>query len=352
MAKYDNQLTELKSLLPNAKNVLIAVSANADIDRFASGLALFLAFEQSGRQVQIVSDDTIRVAQAHLFGIDHIKNTLPSGAGGNLTIVLEGVVAPDGTVPSLEKLDWHPDGNNLNLDFHAVSGQSFKPANITPKYGGGGFDLIFTIGALNLNALGNIYSQNIQIFSGNIINIDTQTGNANFGKTNIIDGNASSVSEIMIDLIPALGLPFDADIASNLLAGIFDATGNLSNQKTGADAYLAVAQALRVGGRKPQVTQTSEAGILAPVNQPGSAPVKSGSGLDLSALIPPGQPQFSSTNPLDFKVPSVAPQQTQPVQPAPSVEERPQMEGLNSADSIEVEPGWLTPKVFKGTSVG
>ena len=232
MAKYDSQLGELKNLLPNAKNILIAISANADIDKFAAGLALFLAFEAQSKQVNIVSDDTIRVAQSHLFGVDHIKNTVSSAGGGDLTIVLEGVVSPDGTVPALEKLDWHPDGNNLNLDFHAISGQSFKPTNITPKYGGSGFDLIFTIGALNLNALGNIYSSNTQVFGGNIINIDNQSGNANFGKTNVVDASASSVSEMMADLIPSLGLPFDSDIASNLLAGIFEATVSLSNQKT------------------------------------------------------------------------------------------------------------------------
>ena len=362
MAKYDNQISELKSLLPNSKNVLIALPAGADIDKFASGLALFLAFEVQDKQISIISDDTIRVAQAHLFGVDHIKNTVSSAGGGDLTIVLEGVVAPDGTVPALEKLDWHPDGNNLNLDFHAVSGQSFKPANITPKYGGSGFDLIFTIGAINLNTLGNIYSSNTQVFGGNIINIDNQSGNANFGKTNVVDASASSVSEIMADLIPSLGLPFDSDIASNLLAGIFEATESLSNQKVGADTYMAVAQCLRVGGRKPASVETSAGKPAASATQvpqtadsPQSSVTPSSSGLDLSALIPqtpPAQPQYISTQ--DFINPNINTKQSSKIvdSTTPSPEERPQMEGLNSADSIEVEPGWLTPKVFKGTSAG
>lgn len=347
MAKYDNQIAELKNLLPNAKNILIALPVGVDIDKFAAGLALFLAFEQQGKQVQIVSEDTIRVAQANLFGVDHIKNTISSGSGGDLTIVLEGVVS-NGSVPALEKLDWFPEGSNLNLVFHTLPGQTFKPANITPKYGAsGGFDIIFTIGAASLDALGSIYSTNSQAFSGHIVNIDSQAGNTNFGRINIVDSNTSSISEIMTDLIPSLSLPFDSDIASNLLAGIFDATANLSNQKVGADTYLAVASCLRVGGRKPTNSNSAPAQNTGTTsfNQPSQ-------GLDLSALFPsqpPSQPEEIPTQ--SFTVPPAVTQNSQ-LQPIPSAEERPQREGLNSADSIEVEPGWLTPKVFKGTSVG
>ncbi len=354
MGKYDGQLGELKALLPNAKNILVALPSGGDIDKFAAGLALFLGFEQQGKQVSIVSDDTIRVAQAHLFGVDHIKNTISQTDGGNLTIVLEGVVASNGTVPALEKLDWFPEGQNLNLLFKVLPGQTFRPAAITPKYAGSGYDLIFTIGAANLNALGNLYSANGQIFSGiHLVNIDNQTANTGFGTTNVNDPNSSSVSEVIVDLVQALGLPFDQDIASNLLAGMFETTAGLSNQKVGADTYLSVAQCLRVGGRKPAsspvqsiVTEQVQA---QPANTQPSVPPSSG--LDLNALFPGASITQPVNSTPDFLKSPAVPQNNQPI-PTPSAEERPQMEGLKSADSIEVEPGWLTPKVFKGTSAG
>src|SRR5438445_31084 len=74
--KYDSQLIELKNSLPNAKSVLIALPVGADIDKFAAGLALFLALKNSSKEVSIVSEDTIRVAQAHLFGVDNITKTM------------------------------------------------------------------------------------------------------------------------------------------------------------------------------------------------------------------------------------------------------------------------------------
>ncbi len=345
--KYDSQIAELKNLLPTAKNILITLPTGADIDKLAAGLSLFLTLEAAGKQVSIASDDNILVGQAHLFGVDHVQKTLPTTEGGNLTLVLEGVAASDNTVPALEKLDWFAENNNLNLVFHVTSGQTFQPAKIVPKYQGSGFNLIFTVGAVNLNALGNVYTGNTAAFSGtHIVNVDTQTANTSFGQTNVLDSSASCLSEVMVNLLQDLSFAMDADTASNLLAGIFASTANLTNEKVSADAYMAVANCLRVGGRKPQAQVSS--------GQVGPA-------YDLSALIPktPVQPQSQMVS--GFTVPPVimdagdhgasavnsAPTMT--VQAGGSPEERPAGEGVISET---VEPEWLTPKIFKGTSLG
>lgn len=321
MAKYDSQLTELKTLLPTAKSILIAIPANADIDKLAAGLTLFLTLESAGKQVSIVCDDTIKVSQSHLFGVDHIQKNIPSTGGGNLTLVLEGVAAADNTVPALEKLDWFAQGGNLNLVFHCLPGQIFQPAKITPHFQGSGFNLIFTVGAANLNFLGNIYNSNLQVFSGiHLVNIDNQTSNTSFGQTNVLDSNVSSISEIVSSVILDLGFVLNADTASNLLAGIFEATSNLTNDKANAETFIAVANLLRAGGRKP-------GSIVHPA-------------FDWSALMPKSQP-VSVTDAGDH---------SQPIPGfTPSPEERPAGEGVVSD---AVEPEWLTPKIFKGTSIG
>lgn len=348
MAKYDSQLTELKTLLPTAKNILIALPANANIDQLAAGLALFLTLEQApapsgagqaGKQVSVVCETDIKVSEAHLFGVDHVQKTLPPTNGGNLTLTLEGVAASDGTVPALEKLDWSAQGGNLNLVFHVLSGQTFQPAKIVPHYQGSGFNLIFTVGANNLNSLGNIYNSSPQAFSGtHAVNVDNQASNTSFAATNVLDTNASSVSEVMSSIITDLGFTLTQDCASNLLIGIFDATNNLTNEKTTAEAYLAVANCLRAGGRKPsssvpsQTTPSFDWSALMPRDQVAATPV-------------PQAPAPSGAGPID-----VGDDHSQPVQiPQPSPEERPAGEGVVSET---VEPEWLTPKIFKGSSLG
>lgn len=329
MAKYDGQITEAKNLLPNAKNILVALPVASDIDKFAAGLALFLSLKATGKQVSIVCEDTVLVAQAHLFGVDNIQKNIALINNGNFVITLGGVALPDPTspngwkVPSLENLDWYGEAGNLNLVFHVIPGQNFQPTSVTPHSQGSGLDLIFVIGSPDLNSLGSIYAANQQVFSGtHIANIDNHQINTGFGVTNVLDQNVSSVSEMMADLIPSLGLPFDADMASNLLAGIFDATANLTGN-VGADTFLAVAQCLRVGGKRPgQVMQPQPAGF------------------DLSALMP-RQPEPMTPPPVqnEFPTPPVVSQNLAP--------ETPQGEATNPGMEIEAEPDWLTPKIFK-----
>ncbi len=311
--KYDSQLTELKNLYPNAKNILIVLPSGADIDRLAAGLTLYLCLNAAGKKVSLACEDTMKVGQSHLFGIDHIQKNISGGEGGNLILTLEGVtIAANGTIPALQNLDWYPEGNDkLSLVFHVVPGQTFQPSRIVPSYSNTGYDLIFVLGSATLSNLGSIYSQNNQVFSNvHIVNIDNELSNTNFGQTNIVDTGASGVCEMVVDLIPSLGMALDGDSASNLIEGIFEATGNLTDPKVTADTFMAVATCLRAGGKKPTT-------LGAPVGQ----------GLDLSGLMPSQQPIVMQ-------------------------EERPQGEGLASPESIEPEPGWLTPKVFKGTSVG
>lgn len=330
MADYTVVLNEVKNLLPTAKSILIALPTGSDIDKLASGLSLYLTLRQQGKEVFIFCEDTLRVGQAHLYGIDHIQNQIPKSGGGNLVLTLEGVASSDGTVPSLQKLDWYAENNNLNLVFNVMPGQMFQPTRIVPHYQGSTFSLIFTLGATSLSSLGSISNQ--QIFTGtHIVNIDNQATNTSFGQTNIVDPNASSISEMATFIIQNLGLPLDTDSASNLLAGIFDSTANLTSPKVNPDTYLSIANLLKAGGKKPTISPQ---------------PTTTG-GFDLSALLPqnmPAQNTAAKTSSVEtFTTPTVVTVEQ------PSPEERPAGEGVISETP---EPDWLTPKVYKGSSIG
>lgn len=340
--KYDAQIGQIQSQLPAAKSILIALSEQPSIDELASGLAMFLAFHQSGKEVAIVSQGTIKVSQSHLYGIDQVRNSLPQTSGGDLTLTLEGVVAADGTVPALEKLDWFPEGQNLNLVFHVMPGQTFEPRRIVPNYKGGSFNMVFVIGASSLTALGALYTANQSVFSGvPIINIDNDSASSQFGQVNIIDA-VPTVSEMLVQIIPALGLQLDADTASNLLAGIYDATQNLT-QNSGPDTFIAVGMAMQSGGKMPQ--SAAPVSNIEPSAQPAFPPLNQVFGF-------PAQPdQAQSVN-------NVVPQETasiavNSVAEQVSPEERPNNEQMSggSPEILNPDPNWLTPKIFKGGSV-
>lgn len=324
MAVYDNQLTELKNLLPSSKSILIILPVGSDLDKLAAGLSLFLSLTQQGKEVSIICEDAMRVGQSHLFGIDHVSNRFPQTGGGNFVITLEGVVASDGTVPALQNLDWYPENANLNLVFHVMPGQIFQPAKVTPRYLGSGLNLIFVIGAANLNSLGSLYSQNQNAFTGvHIVNIDNQ-GNTGFGATNVVDSNASCLSEMMSNMMPFINLNIDVDMATNLITGLYAATDNLTSAKVGPDTFMAVANLLKLGAKKPGQVEVQPQPVQ---------PVTSATGVNVES----------------FTVPTVISEFQLQSENQPSPEERPSGEGV----IIETpEPDWLTPKVFKGTSLG
>lgn len=331
MSKYEAQLSNLKQQLSPAQNILVFLPSKVNVDKLAAGLATYLSLKQVGKNVSIVTEDTPLVSHSGLFGIGDVKNSLSlSQNDGNLILTLEDVVAEDGKVPALEKLDWFPQGKDLNLVFHVLPGQKFEPKNIAHKYSNSGFDLVFVIGAANPTELGSIYTSNIAQFSNvPLINIDNNSQNSRFGQTNVVDTNASSVSEIVTQVLPDLGLSMDADSASNLLSGIYAATSNLTTNVSG-ESFMMVGQLVQAGGKLP-VGNVSQAPTSQP-EQPQQAAPKNyiESTFDYKQFIQSPSNQ-SFTN-----------------------EERPSGEYSNtpSPEVSQPAPDWLTPKVYKGSKVG
>ncbi|MBI2011369.1 hypothetical protein HYS91_01240 [Candidatus Daviesbacteria bacterium] len=352
MAKYDSQIADLPSKVQTAGNILISLPVNITIDHLAAGLALYLSLQSKGYQnVSIATEGQILVSHSNLFGIGEVKKELPS-SGGNLILTLEGVVASDGTVPALEKLDWYPQGQDLNLVFHILPGQKFEPRNITPKYQSSGFNLIFTVGTTNLNELGGTYLNNTNSFQGvPLVNIDNQANNSMFGTYNIVDANASSLSEMVANLMPSLGLTLDVDSGTNISIGIYSATNNLTS-RVSADTFLSLANAMQAGAKNP-LTQAQPSAAPQPIQQP--TPQTQQPGFDLRGFTGqiPSQQQVQTDN---FTVPPVInsqPEQTQaqsaPTEEVPSGEYATSSSGEGEASPA---PDWLTPKVYKGTSLG
>lgn len=371
--KYEQQLVNLKDQVYQAKKILIVSPAKITVDRLAAALSLMLSLKQQGKDVTVLTEGSPLVSHSHLFGVGKIKKEFPQSEGGNFIVSLEGVVDTSSGTPivtALEKLDWYPEGNNLNLVFHVVPGAQFSPTNITTRTQGQGFDVIFMIGAANPFDLGGIYQNHLDEFSEALtVNIDNNSQNSSFGKINIIDQHASSLSEMISHIIPDLGLGVDQDIATNIIAGIYDTTRQMTHRVT-PETFMAIAQAMQLGGKIPQ--QQSHQGQGKPQfqqNQGGTQKQQGqqnqGKGFDLSKMFnqkyepkqnnQPQQPQEQ--------------QQSQQNQPQPSQkkseEETPSGEvvATRSAENGEfvtrqnVEnntpaPDWLTPKIYKGGSLG
>ncbi len=81
------------------------------------------------------------------------------------------------------------------------------------------------------------------------VNIDHHCNNSYFGAVNLVDGEASSTSELLYLLFQELRLEIDREIASCLLTGIFTDTGSFQHQNTTVRS-LEIASELLARGAK------------------------------------------------------------------------------------------------------
>lgn len=227
--------------MQNAGSVLIGLGKGEDVDTVSAALALYLALGKAGKQVSIVSSYETKVELSFLFGIDKITNQI---SGSNNLVV--SFPYQEGNI---ERVSYNIAGNRFNLVIEPRGNNfSFDPKQIQYHHGPFSYDLIFVLAAEELQALGDVYRQQEDLFSQKpIINIDKSNNNRRFGRINLV--SVFPLSQTIAVLLKALNLPLDQDVASNLLTGISSFGADLSLEKTKPELLEAAAFLLRSGGR-------------------------------------------------------------------------------------------------------
>lgn len=240
----------IKPVLAGAKQVLVLLPQNPDVDSAAAGLALYLALVKKGLNSAIGCSTPMTVGFNRLFGVDKIKTRI-----GNQNLVISFSYPED----SLEKVSYDKDPQNqkFSLTIEPKAGKEPLDANnVEFSYTGSNADLIFVIGARTLEDLGELYKSEQRLLDDKnklLVNLSSLDRNSQFGGVNLYDPTASGASEIMLTVLSALDLPVETDMATNLLAGIEAKTNNFTSQLVTADTFETVAQLMRLGAKKGQL---------------------------------------------------------------------------------------------------
>lgn len=289
--------------LQTAKNALILLPQNPTLDAVAAGLSLYLSLSKKPLPVTIGCGSPMTVGFNRLYGVDKIKPHI-----GNQNLVISFNYPED----SLEKVsyDKDPASQKFNLTIEPKAGmQPLDISQVEYSYTGCQADLIFVVGARTLEDLGQLYQDEKKLFDSKtktIVNLSSLDRNSQFGTVNLYDPTAIGSSEITFSVIQSLGLNLEADIATNLLAGIESASNNFSSPQVTADTFDTVAQLLRLGAKKGQLA------------------------------VPPMPARFTSP--------------VQPFRPQPQMPAMPQMSSTTPASAPS--PDWLKPKVFTSSNPG
>lgn len=239
-----NQQTVSKIIesISKSSSGIIVVPSNPSLDTLASATSLYLSLTKLGKTVSLVCSSPIK---AQLTGADKFQNSLTT-TGDNL------VISFPYTDGAIDKVDYNIKDNAFNLIIAPRQGfPKLNPDQVKFRYAGGTIDFIITIDAPNLNALGQVYTDNQTVFQGReIINIDRHLTNGFFGSINFVNKSASSISELILKIIQSFNIQVDKDIASNLYSGLISATNNFNSYSVNADTFETASALLKLGAVK------------------------------------------------------------------------------------------------------
>jgi len=289
-----------KSVLDQSKSILIMLPSKPFFDQAAAGLSLYLALRQA-KEVQIYCPTPITVELNRLIGINKISQEMGSK---NLIIRFVDYKASD-----IERVSYDIEDGQFRLT--VIPKQQINPPTkdqVNLAYSGVSADTVILVGgaseshfpALSLKELSN----------AKIIHIGTKDLSLNPTRKAISFAKpASSVSEIVASLLKENGFQFDADLATNLLMGIENATGNFADNSVSAETFALASDLMRAGGRR-------NAGVGAQ-----------------SANYPAGSIPGNATTSVQSGAQST------------------QNNANNDDEKDNTPKDWLEPKIYKGTTV-
>lgn len=234
--------------LEKSKNVLIVFPADRDNDAIASALALFLFLKKIGVETEIAGfkNDDRSESLFFLPSYQEIKKQLDN--------LRRFIVSLDISQAKVNQIKYSVDADQLNFIISPKTGW-FKPEDVSTRTGEFKYDLIFTVGVSDLEALGQLYDDNVEFFyKTTIINIDHQAANEEFGQINFVDLNAITTAEIIFYLLknykPEM---ISEDIATCLLAGIIQRTKNFKTANLTPRVLLTTSELITLGARREEI---------------------------------------------------------------------------------------------------
>src|SRR3989344_3968276 len=234
---------KIKEAIEKYNNIGIAIASSSSLDSTAAALSLHLSLKNLGKNVTIASPSTPLVEVSSLVGIDEVSNGC-GGAGGDLIVSFpykEG---------EIEKVSYTRDENYLNIVVKAGElGLNFNEKDIKFTRGGIAPQLLFVIGAPRISDLGSLFDA-AALKDTVVVNIDNSAQNQGFGDIVMVSNRLSSISEAVANMLLALNLKIDLDIAQNLMSGISAATDNFQSENTSALAFEVAGILMRQGATR------------------------------------------------------------------------------------------------------
>lgn len=335
-----------QSLIEGANSILVLLPTNPTLDQVSSGLSLHLSLSEK-KSVNIVSPTAMTVDFNKLVGVNKISEDL---GNKNLLIKFIGYQAND-----IERVSYDVEDKEFRLSVIPKTGMSAPnkdQVNIT--YSGVSSDLVILVGGVNEGHFPALNESGLKETKKVHIGIRQLTFAQQQQVLSFVQP-FSSISEVVANLLIQAKFKIDADVSTNLIAGIEEGSSNFTAGGVAAETFQLIYELMRSGGKR--ATEGSSQGQFPPGSIPGQIPQ--------AQQQPQGgvaQPTAKVTNaPVQS---SISQQEVNALEkPQDKVEKLPQESGgavasqqgssYDNSDKNGQEPpkDWLEPKIYKGSSV-
>ncbi len=231
-----------------AGKILIVLPENLNVDALSAGLALRLFLLKQQKEVSIAGSGLVPLQLRFLPGAETVQNRLTQGKSL--------VVSINTTVKKLEEISYQKTSQAVQIYLKSQADE-FDQQDISFSKETAPLDLIIALGGKSLESFGKIFEQATdRFFETPKINIDCQAANEYFGAINLVDITATSVSEILVELMQKYEEQLiDEDIATCLLSGIIEKTASFQHVQTTPKAFLKASELVALGGRQQEVVK-------------------------------------------------------------------------------------------------
>lgn len=240
--------TQIHKILDASKNILIVLPEHLSGDVLAAGYALAHYSNTSGASPLLVTSDKEHIRDEYTFlpQPEHIRDNLHHARDFLLTF--------DTTHNAITNVRSVRNENTITIHVTPEKGMidsrdfSFGLADFP-------FDIIITLGMHTREDAGSVFLDTPDVFYDiPIVSIDTAPDNSNFGHINFIARTASSLSEVIADLLLTHHPDHvTADVAQCLLTGIISATDSFRSTQTTPHALSRASDLIDCGANQQEI---------------------------------------------------------------------------------------------------
>lgn len=239
---------QIFTTINKSNNILITFPKNPSGDAICSSIAIFSILKKMDKKVTIVCDNFVAQEKYNfLTSIDKIQTKLINKE--------EFVININTSKKKIDSVKYEKNKDSVDIIIKPKE-NNFINDDITLSSSSANYDLIFTVASPDLESLGKIFSENVDMFYKNtIINIDKSPDNEQFGQINLINLSASSVSEIVYSLIKNKAEILNEKIAETLLTGIINETNSFRSLSVTPYTLSTVSELIALGASREKIVK-------------------------------------------------------------------------------------------------